>query len=497
MSKSRAADLRAWRARKHGGLLPYQEAFLKAVSRKNNRPELAALSVGRGNGKTFLCGEMLVRALRPSDDPMFVSGSESVLVSASRPMAALTLEAARLVLGDDPEFRWRLDGVEHLKTRTRCRVLSSDHRRGYGLGASLNLAILDEPGAFAPTSGERLWMALLGSLGKNSNSRIVACGTLAPGAIGGWWQNFIEAGSGPGKHVQLIQGSEETWRDWDAVLKANPCTAINPNLVRTLKREHDEALQNDRAASAFMRFRMNINAPEVTHAQPVLTPEELERVYARPVPPRTGRPIIGCDLGAGRSWSACASLWPDSGRVELWVVASGDRSLETMETEDQQVSGAYREMAQQGGLIQDPGKAVPGIAALLERVWEWAPSAIIADAFRLDELRQIVGGRVPVVPRSRTYQEAGSDIQSLRSRLLDSDAGVAQEGRGLLRHALDETSLVIGNGGNVRLLKRSDRRSRDDCLSALLLASGHAARRPAPVPLRGAIISRTGQVTWL
>ena len=499
MGESRAVSKKNWRLKVAGlgadGLLPYQKKFITAVCRRDNRPEVSGLSIGRGNGKTFLCGEMLARALKPSDDPLYVEGAESVLVSASRPMAALTLEAARLSLGDDPEFRWRLDGVEHLKTRTRCRVLSSDSSRAYGLGSALNLAVLDEPGSFAPTSGERLWRALLGSLGKNSSARILACGTIAPAAVGSWWQNFIEAGSGPGKHVQLIQGSESTWRDWDSVLAANPVCAISKSMVRTLKREHDEALQNDRAASAFLRFRMNVNTPEVTHEQPVLTPEELERVYARPVPPRTGRPVIGCDLGAGRSWSACASLWPDSGRVELWVVASGDRSLEAMEKEDQQAVGAYVEMARQGGLVQDPGKAVPGIAALLERVWEWTPSAIIADAFRLDELRQVVGGRVPVVPRSRTYQEAGADVQALRSRLLDSNAGVEVEGRGLLRHALDETSLVI-NAGVVKLKKRSDRRSRDDCLSALLLACGEAARRPAPSEFRVAFIAKDGEVTW-
>ena len=167
---------RARKAVLESGLLPYQREFMASVTRRDNRPEISALSVGRGNGKTFLCGEMLARALKPSDDPLFVSGSESVLVSASRTMAALTMEAAWLSLGDDPEFRWRRDGVEHLKTRTRCRVLSSDSRRSYGLGASLNLAILDEPGSFAPTSGERLWQSLLGSLGKNSSARILACG---------------------------------------------------------------------------------------------------------------------------------------------------------------------------------------------------------------------------------------------------------------------------------------------------------------------------------
>ena len=278
------------------GLLPYQDSFFSSVTRRDNRPEIAALSVGRGNGKTFLAGALLAKALKPSDDPLYVEGAESVLVSASRPMAELTLEAARLVLGDDPEFRWRRDGVEHVKSRTRCRVLSSDSRRAYGLGASLNIAVLDEPGSFAPTSGERLWRALLGSLGKNSSARILACGTIAPAAVGSWWQTFIEAGSGPGKHVQLIQGNEKTWRDWDAVLAANPVCAISKSMVRTLKREYDEALSSDRAASAFLRYRMNINSPEVTHAQPLVTAAEFERVCARPVPPAEGKPTIGIDL---------------------------------------------------------------------------------------------------------------------------------------------------------------------------------------------------------
>ena len=93
------------------GLLPYQDSFLSAVTRRDNRPEIACLSVGRGNGKTFLAGTLLAKALKPSDDPLYIEAAESVLVSASRPMAELTLEAARLVLGDDPEIsmasRWR------------------------------------------------------------------------------------------------------------------------------------------------------------------------------------------------------------------------------------------------------------------------------------------------------------------------------------------------------------------------------------------------------
>ena len=497
---SRAAYLRAYRARKvverdGGGLLPYQREFLAAVTRRDNPVELAALSVGRGNGKTFLCGEMLSRALKPSDDPLYVEGAESVLVSASRPMAALTLEAARKVLCDDPEFRWRADGVIHVGTRTRCRVLSSDSRRAYGLGSDLNLAVLDEPGSFMPTGGERLWQALLGSLGKNSTARILACGTLAPGPVGGWWEQFIEGGSGPGKHIQLIQGNEKTWRSWDAVLAANPVCAISKSMVRTLKREHDEALQNDRAASAFLRYRMNINAPEVTHAQPLITEQEWSRISSRPVPPVEGTPVIGCDLGGSRSWSAACSIWP-SGRIEAWALAPGQPSLLDQERDDQVADGSYMELVKSGGLAVDAGRAVPSVDLLLARIWAWEPSALVSDSYRAPELHKAVEGRVRVIERARGGAEATSNVQALRSLLLDTASGVTEASRALLGAAFAQTNLVIGNDGVTKVTKLDQRRSRDDACAALLLAAGEQARRPAPVELRGAVISKSGEVTW-
>ena len=485
MNESRTDDNRKYkrdqRARdsiRETGLLPYQDAFLSAVTRRDNRPEIAALSVGRGNGKTFLAGALLAKALKPSEDPLYVEGAESVLVSASRPMAELTLEAARLSLGDDPEFRWRRDGVEHLKTRTRCRVLSSDSRRAYGLGSAMNLAVLDEPGSFAPTSGERLWRALLGSLGKNSSARILACGTLAPGPVGGWWQSFIEAGSGPGKHIQLIQGNEKTWRDWDAVLAANPVCAISKTMVRTLKREHDEALASDRAASAFLRYRMNINAPEVTHSQPLITLAEWERVCARPVPACEGKPIIGVDLGGNRSWSSACALFPN-GRIESWALAPGQPSLGEQEKQDQVADNFYVDLVRSGGLAVDEGQHVPSIELLLSRIWDWSPSCIVADNYRAPELHQVVSGRVRVLERARGHGEATSNVQALRSLLLDTAAGATEASRDLLAAAWAQTNLVVDNAGLTKVSKLDQRRSRDDAAAALLLAAGERARRPA------------------
>ena len=106
-----------------GGLLPFQQSFSEAVSRVKRPPDIAALSVPRGNGKSWLCGRLVARSLTPGDS-LFDEGVENVLVSASRPQAAIVLEFAREALGEAQGYRWRKDGVEHLDSRTRVRVIS-------------------------------------------------------------------------------------------------------------------------------------------------------------------------------------------------------------------------------------------------------------------------------------------------------------------------------------------------------------------------------------
>ena len=267
-------------------------------------------------------------------------------------------------------------------------------------------------------------------------------------------------------------------------------------MVRTLKREHDEALLSDRAASAFLRYRMNVNAPEMTHAQPLITASEWERVVSRPVPAVEGSPVIAVDLGGSRSWSAACAIWP-SGRIESWAVAPGKPSLVEQEQQDQVAPGCYEELLKSGGLSVDTDRAVPDIGLLLARIWSWSPAVIVCDPFRVQELYQVVGGRARIVERAKGGSESTSNIQSLRSLLLDTQAGVTEASRALLGAAFEQTNLVIDSSGLTKVVKLDQRRSRDDASAALLLAAGEKARRPAPVELRGAVIDRQGNVTWL
>ena len=500
MGTSRAVYMQHYRAQVaaravDGGLLPFQAGFVAAVTRQDRPPEISALSCPRAQGKSWLCGKLVARSLTP-DDPLFEPGVENILVSASTNQARIVLEFARAALGESDDYRWGMNGAMHTETRTRVRVISSDSRRAMGLGASIRLIIADEPGAWSPTAGRRLWDAMLTSLGKR-RTQIIAVGTLAPAPLtgpGAFWPSFVAAGSGDGRHVTLLQADPEKWTDFDEVLRVNPVAAINPHLRRTLEREHKAALESERAARTFRQFRLNIPGDPVD-SQPLVTTAEWERVCARAVPEREGKPVIGVDLGGTRSWSAGSAVWP-SGRIESWAIAPGVPSLAEQEREDQVTEGTYTALVRSGGLSVDEGQHVPGVGRLLSRIWAWEPAAIVSDPYRSAELHQVVGGRVRILERAHGGGESTSNVQSLRSLLLDTQAGATESSRALLGAAWAQTNLVISNEGLAKVTKIDARRSRDDAAAALLLSAGELARRPAPVVLRGAVISRAGAVTW-
>ena len=365
-----------------------------------------------------------------------------------------------------------------------------------GLGAHVRLIICDEPAAWSPTAGSRLWDAIITSLGKRRMT-VIAVGTLAPAPLtgpGAWWPRFVAEGSGDGRHVVLLQADPEKWWLLEEVMRVNPVAAVNPYLRRTLEREHRAALESERKARSFRQFRLNIPG-EPVDAQPLVTAAEWERVCARPVPECEGKPVIGVDLGGNRSWSAAAALWP-SGRIEAWALSPGVPSLVEQEKEDQVADGSYTELVKSGGLSVDDGRAVPTAERLLSRIWAWQPSCIVSDPYRASDLHSAMAGRVRLVHRARGGAESTSNIQALRSLLLDSGAGVTEASRVLLAAAWEQTNVVIDNAGVTKLGKVDERRSRDDAASALLLAAGEQSRRPAPVQAVGAVISQSGEVTW-
>ena len=135
-------------------------------------------------------------------------------------------------------YRWNNNGVLHLASRARVRILSSDARRALGpRRVTIRLLIADEgPGAWSPIQGRRLWDAMLTSLGKR-RTQIIVVGTLAPSALDG--AGSVVAGNRKTGGVPATgdtsryaaSGPGEAGETSAKCLRVNPVAAVNPLLA--------------------------------------------------------------------------------------------------------------------------------------------------------------------------------------------------------------------------------------------------------------------------
>ena len=468
-------------------LRPFQAEFIRAATSPGI--ETAALSMPRGNGKSWLAGHLISRILNP-DDELFVPGSESVLCAASIEQARIVFRFARQVLEERGGYRF-LDSatrvaITHAPTKTRLRVIGSNGKTAMGL-VGCPWAICDEPGSWETNGGALLHDAIETAKGKpGSPLQAVYIGTLAP-SVAGWWHDLIAGGSRNSTYVQALRGDPKMWDQWSTIRQCNPLTAISPEFRKKLLEERDEAKRDPRLKARFLSYRLNVPTGDETSM--LLTVDDWERVCARPVLPRVGRPIVGVDLGGGRAWSAAVALWR-SGRVEAIAVAPGIPSLDEQEKRDRVPRGLYRKLAQQSGAlvvaeglrVQPPGQVV---RAILER---WGqPEVVVCDRFRLAEL-QDAGRGIPILPRVARWSEASEDVRSLRKMAADGPLACEAASRSLLTASLAAATVKSDDQGSVRLVKSTNNTARDDVAAALVLAAGESARRDAhpPRPLRWA-----------
>ena len=339
------------------------------------------------------------------------------------------------------------------------------------------LVVADEPGAWEINGGELLWDALKTAQGKpNSPLRIIIIGTLAPSGLPGhWWHDLIAAGSHGSTHVTALRGDPARWDQWPEIRRVNPLASVDARFRKKLLEERDEARRDSRLKARFLSYRLNV--PTGDESTMLLMPDDWERVTARPVPPREGRPIAAYDLGGGRSWSGAIGIWRN-GRMEALAVAPGIPSIEDQERRDQVPKGSYRALAQIGALRVAEGLRVQPPAQLHEAVRAaWGrPEVVYCDRFRLNELADAVSG-TPLVPRVTRWSEASEDIRCLRKIAADGPLACEPSSRLLVAASLSAAMVKSDDQGSVRLVKRgSNNVARDDVAAALTLAAGAFVR---------------------
>ena len=400
-------------------LRTFQKRFVKRALAPGI--DVAALSIPRGNGKSWLAAHLLTRCLTPGDS-LHVAGAEYLLCAASIEQARLVYRFIRAEL--EPMGGYSLIdsttriGITHRASNTRLRVLSSNGKTAMGI-VNCPLLVADEPGSWEVNGGTLMYDAIITALGKpNSPMRAVFIGTLAP-SMSGWWHDLVNDGPTDTTYVQSLQGNAEKWDQWPEIRRCNPLTAISGDFRKRLLVERDDARLDSRLKGRFlMSFRLNL--PSGDESQVLLTVTDWQTVAAREVPEREGRPIVGVDLGGGRAWSAAVAVW-GNGRVECKAVAPGIPDLEEQERRDRVPAGTYGKLYDMGQLevaeglkVQPPGQR---LWAMIMETWG-KPQLIVLDRFRLmPEFEDAIVKRgARLEPRVSRWSEAAFDIRALRSR---------------------------------------------------------------------------------
>ncbi len=160
-------------------LLPWQRRFVRRAFRPG--VSSAALTMGRGNGKTAFCAALATPAV-DVDGPLVAPNATAVIVASSFEQGKIAFRHILHFLTPSRE-RWptRFRVTDHsnraevLDTRTgaHLRVLGSDPRRLHGLAVSLVLA--DEVAQWPQP--ERMIAALQTGMGKLPEARMLWIGT--------------------------------------------------------------------------------------------------------------------------------------------------------------------------------------------------------------------------------------------------------------------------------------------------------------------------------
>lgn len=172
-------------------------------------------------------------------------------------------------------------------------------------------------------------------------------------------------------------------------------------------------------------------------------------------------------------------------------MAPGVPSIGDQERRDRVPLGCYQRLVDLGVLTVAKGYRVPPVADVWAMARPWGGEAVYCDRFRLPELQDVIGSRLPIVPRVARWSDSSADIRGMRRLAVDGPPALSVDplSRDLITASLAVSKVETDDAGNVRLVKKgAHNEARDDVSAALVLAAGAVSR--LPVRSRRAYIGR-------
>ena len=333
----------------------WERRFLAGAFRQ---PGDAALSMGRGNGKTTFVAAIAAGAVDVGG-PLVAPMAECLLVASSFDQGLIAfrhmLQFLRPSLdrhGVGPSGRFRIQDsanratIQDRVTGAMVRVLGSDPRRLHG--AAPVILLLDEVAQWPPERVGPMLAALKTSRGKIPGSKALWIGT-RPALDEHPFQRALD---GHGTGFQMCYAAPrdaapfrlETWR------RVNPSLGFMPDLAAVIRQEAKDAKRDPVALASFRALRLNQGVADTVSSVLVDADAWRASMGLPAAGAKSSEYVLGVDLGQNAAMSAAAAYFR-TGELEACAVfpelpGLGERGLADG------VGRLYLDMAARGELIQ-------------------------------------------------------------------------------------------------------------------------------------------------
>ena len=446
------------------------------------------LSVARKNAKSAVISCYLLARLC---GPLRVQGWRGGVCSVSREKASelkRQIEQIAEASGLEDLKVWKAPVIE--SSTGRLDILSAD--KNSGAAAGFDDALIDELGLLHERNRE-LVNGMRSAISAR-NGRFIALSIMGKAPF---TREMLEQREDPSTCVHLYQAD----KDKDAALddpeqwhRANPGLACG---IKSLSYMEDEARRVVLVPSDQNDFKaQELNLPVDPGKEMICSTLDFNQCLGDAE--RDGHCVIAWDNGGSNSMTCFCALWPWSGRVEIYGAFAGIPNLQERGQADG-VGALYQRLFEQGELeVYDGHRSTP-VAIFLTRCLERLEGQTIiaagADRCRKADSETALaqaGLDLPMVWRGQgahAYADGSHDVRAFQKWILQHRLRVAV-GRGLLAHAISESSVRHDVAGNPALEKARDK-GRIDPLQSCVIACGLGAiveAKGKPQPLRFAVV---------
>lgn len=478
-------------------LAKFQKQFVKGALGKD--VTIAALSIGRGNGKTALSAGLALGALIGSWDDQ--PRREIIVAARTRDQGRIAWDFCagfarslpddiqeRLTFRRAPRLEIAFDDGE---TEHLLKVIAADGKSALGMAPTF--ALLDERGHWEASKGDALEHAILSGMGKRGG-RCLIISTSAPDDAHPFskWLDEDQEGVYRQEHRPAPGLPVD---DLESIKEANPgAIAGIGSSLDWLQAQARRAIQ--RGGSALTTFRLyNRNERVSGETRDVLlTVDEWQACEAGPddLPARKGPVVIGVDLGGSASMTAAAFYWPETSRLECLGMFPSRPSLGDRGQNDG-VGDRYVQMQDRGELDTLGDQTVPvapWLANVMQHVDGETVAALAADRYKQAELGEAIdkaGVRCPIIWRGQGFRDGSEDCERFRRAAYDGNVKTTPSL--LLRSAFADAVVLRDPANNLKLTK-SRSTGRIDAAAATILAVSEGAR------IMGRNSHKGGRVAW-